>query len=188
VRKQVDAALADDDLRWALELASWLVRVDPDGAEDRGRLASALRAVGQRTTAANIRNWCLTRALELDGLLDVSRFRRHRFPSGQVTGADASELVHILRVTLDPARCGGAERHLRVELPDGAAGLHIRNGVAATTDGDGADIVLQIDRRSWGDVLNGRRTIAEVLDDSVAPASASDPAAVIEVLSWFDLA
>ena len=84
VRRQADAALADDDLRWALELASWLVRVDPDHAEDRRRLASALRTIAQRTTAANIRNWCLTRALELDGQLDVSRFRRHRFSGGQV--------------------------------------------------------------------------------------------------------
>ncbi|HUS42083.1 MAG TPA: alkyl sulfatase dimerization domain-containing protein [Ilumatobacteraceae bacterium] len=187
VRAQVDTALAGDDLRWALDMATWLVRVDPECAEDRGRLASALRAVGQRTTAANIRNWCLTRALQLEGHLDVSRFRRHRFPSGQVANADAAELVHILRVMLDPARCGRAERHLRVEFPDGSAGIHVRNGVAATTDGEGAELVLQIDRPAWGDVLNGRRTLAEVLDGSVAPASASDPAAVIEALSWFDL-
>ena len=30
-----------------------------------------LRAIGRRTTAANIRNWCLVRARELDGLLDL---------------------------------------------------------------------------------------------------------------------
>ena len=30
VRRQVDVALADDDVRWALELATWLVRVEPD--------------------------------------------------------------------------------------------------------------------------------------------------------------
>ncbi len=187
VRAQVDAALADDDLRWALELASWLVRLDPECGEDRGRLASALRAIGQRTTAANIRNWCLTRALELDGHLDVSRFRRHRFSGGQLATADAGELVHILRVMLDPARCGGAERHLRVQFPDGAAGLHVRNGVAAPTDGDGAELVLEIDRRVWGDVLNGRRMITEVLDDDGSRTGASDPAVITEFLSWFDL-
>ena len=187
VRTRVDAALADDDLRWALELATWLVRVDPDSGADRARLAAALRAVGQRTTAANIRNWCLTRALELEGALDTARFRSHRFPGDRIADADPNDLIHILRVMLDPQRCEGAERHLCIELPDGAAGLHVRNGIAAPTDGVGADVVLQIDRRSWGDVLNGRRTITDVLDDEGAQASASDPVAVAEALSWFDL-
>ncbi len=191
VRRQADAALADDDLRWALELSTWLVRVDPESAADRPRLASVLRTIGRRSTAANIRNWCLTRALELDGQLDTSRFRRHRFPGGQVAGAEVTELVHILRVMLDPSRCAGIDRHLRVEFPDGAAGLHVRNGVAAPTDGADADVVLTIDRRTWGDVLNGRRTMNDVLDDDViandAQADASDRAAVAEFLSWFDL-
>ena len=86
---------------------------------------------------------------------------------------------------LDPGRCGDANRHVRVEFPDGAAGLHVRNGVAAPTDGVDADVVLTIDRRPWGDVLNGRRTIADVL--AADEASATDHAAVIELLSWFEL-
>jgi alkyl sulfatase BDS1-like metallo-beta-lactamase superfamily hydrolase len=185
VRRRVDAALADDDPRWALELATWLVRVDPDCVDDRRRLATALRTVGRRTTAANIRNWCLTRAGELDGDVDTSRFRRHRFGRDQVARADPSELVHVLRVLLDPLRCGRADRHLRVEYPDGAAGLHVRNHVAVPTDGDDADVVLTIGRPAWGDVLDRRRSIAHVLGDG--DATASDPAAVVELLSWFDL-
>lgn len=185
VRRQTDDAIAGDDLRWALELATWLVRIDPDHTDDRTRLATALRRVGQRTTAANIRNWCLTRARELDGDLDLTRFRAHRFAREHIATADPAELVHILRVMLDPSRAGAADRHLRVEFPDGAAGLHLRNSVAAPTDGVGADLVLTIGRVTWGDVLNGRRTIAEALETD--DVTANDPAAVIETLSWFDL-
>jgi alkyl sulfatase BDS1-like metallo-beta-lactamase superfamily hydrolase len=87
VRAALDEALAKEDFRWALELGSWLVRKDPgpdgrcDGGaqEDRNRLAQALRGVAYATPSANVRNWCLTRALELEGSLDLSRFRRHRF-------------------------------------------------------------------------------------------------------------
>ena len=185
VRRQADDALADDDMRWALELATWLVRVDPDHTDDRRRLATALRTIGRRTTAANIRNWCLTRARELDGDLDVTRFRRHRFVEERIATADASEIIHILRVMLDPDRCGNADRHVRIEFPDGAAGLHVRNGVAAPTDGAEADVILTIDRRPWGDVLNGRRTIADVL--ATDEARAGDAATVIDFLSWFEL-
>ena len=55
------------------------MRVGPDGRadggtnEDRALLASVLRAIAQRTTSANIRNWGLTRARELDGLQVLSR-------------------------------------------------------------------------------------------------------------------
>ena len=185
VRRQADDALADDDMRWALELATWLVRVDPDHTDDRRRLATALRTTGRRTTAANIRNWCLTRARELDGDLDVARFRRHRFAQGRIATADASEIIHILRVLLDPDRCDNADRHVRIEFPDGAAGLHVRNGVAAPTDGAEADVILTIDRRPWGDVLNGRRTIADVL--ATDEARSGDAATVIDFLSWFEL-
>ena len=185
VRRQVDAAIADDEVRWALELATWLVRVDPDHEDDRRRLAVALRTVGRRTTSANIRNWCLTRARELDGDIDVRRFRRHRFTKEQIDTAGAAELVHVLRVMLDPGRCVGAERRLRVEFPDDAAGFHVRNGVAAPTDGVDAELVLTIGRRAWGEVLNGRRTITDIFDSD--EASATDNAAVVDVLSWFEL-
>jgi alkyl sulfatase BDS1-like metallo-beta-lactamase superfamily hydrolase len=185
VRRQVDAALADDDVRWALELATWLIRVDPDRADDRRRLAAPLRTIGQRTTSANVRNWCLTRARELDGELDTSRFRRHRLAKERIATADPAEVVHILRVMLDPDRSGDANRHIRIEFPDGAAGLHVRNGVAATTDGADADIVLAVDRRTWGDVLNGRRTIAEAI--AVGDASTDDDDLVVDILSWFEL-
>jgi alkyl sulfatase BDS1-like metallo-beta-lactamase superfamily hydrolase len=184
VRRQVDGAIGADDLRWAVELATWLVRVDPDHADDRRRLGTALRRIGQRTTAANIRNWCLTRARELDGDLDTSRFRVHRFGRDQIATADPYELVHVLRVMLDPHRCSGADQHLRVEFPDGSAGLHVRNHVAVPTAGDDADLVLTIGRAAWGDALNGGRSIAHVLGDG--DATASDPAAVVEMLSWFE--
>ncbi len=43
VRRQVDHALDTDDVRWAVELATWLVRVEPGNSGDRARLATALR-------------------------------------------------------------------------------------------------------------------------------------------------
>jgi hypothetical protein len=55
--------------------------------------------------------------------------------------------------------------------------------VAVPTDGTGADVDLAINRTAWAALVNGRHTIGEVLDD----ASASDPVAAAEFLSWFDL-
>ena len=185
VRTQADTALADDDIRWALELSSWLARRPDAEQSDRDRLAEVLRTVARRTTSANVRNWCLTRARHLDGTMSTDRFRRHRVTPDHAATAPASDLVHVLRVTLDPGRCAGADRHLAVVFPDGTAGLHVRHGVAVPTDGIGADETLTIERAEWAALFNGRRTIDEMLasDD----ASSSDDEAVAEFWSWFDL-
>jgi alkyl sulfatase BDS1-like metallo-beta-lactamase superfamily hydrolase len=185
VRTQADEALADDDVRWALELSSWLVRRPDAEQPDRDRLAEVLRTIARRTTSANVRNWCLTRARHLDGTMNTDRFHRHRVPPDHAMTAPVSDLVHVLRVTLDPSRCAGIERRLAVEFPDGTAGLHVRNGVAVPTDGAVADATLTIGRGSWADLFNGRRSLDDLL--ASGDASTSDDAVVTEWWSWFDL-
>ncbi|MGB5756197.1 MAG: alkyl sulfatase dimerization domain-containing protein [Acidimicrobiales bacterium] len=195
VRSQAEAALEADDLRWALELASWLVRceedrtgrVDGGTAADRALLASVLRTVAKRTTSANLRNHCLTRALELDGVLDLSRFRVHRFGRAEVLANPPEMYVHTLRVLLDPAAVEGIDLHLRFEFEHGAgAGLHFRNGVAVPTDGVGAASAIALDHQTWADVLSNRLTY----DDAVAAGrirQTGDPAAIRRALGGLDL-
>ena len=60
VREQCGRAIDDGDYRWALELATWLARAEHASVADRRQLANVLRLIGQRTTSANVRNWCLT--------------------------------------------------------------------------------------------------------------------------------
>jgi alkyl sulfatase BDS1-like metallo-beta-lactamase superfamily hydrolase len=185
VRAQAADALGADDLRWALELSSWLARRREAEQCDRDRLAEVLRTIARRTTSANVRNWCLTRARHLDGTLSTDRFRRHRMAPEHAASAPASDLVHPLRVTLAPTRCAGRERRVAVEFPDGITGLHVRHGVAVPTDGSGAEAVLTISRSAWADLFNGRRSLDDLF--STGAATATDDAAVAEFWSWFDL-
>ncbi|MGI9596167.1 MAG: alkyl sulfatase dimerization domain-containing protein, partial [Acidimicrobiales bacterium] len=172
VRRQAGAALAADDLRWALELATWLVRCEQDAtgrvdggtAEDRSLLASVLRAVAQRTTSANLRNHCLTRALELDGALDLARFRVHRFGRAEVLAHPPELFVHTLRVLLDPVLAEGIDEHIRFEFTDGTTtGLHVRRSVAVPTDGSGADLAVGLSLETWAALLSNKTTLDEAL-------------------------
>ncbi len=188
VRAEVRTAIEGDDLRWALELATWLVRrEDPADDADRQLLADALRAVAQRTTAANIRNWCLTRALELERRLDLDRFRVHRFGRDLVRSTPPAAVVHGLRVVLDPDAAGDLDDELRWRFSDGsAAGLHIRNRVAVPTDGSEADIELAVDLAAWPDLIGGRVG----LDDAIAAGSVGATGPVDRIrrfLACFDL-
>ncbi|MCP5026961.1 MAG: hypothetical protein GY929_11825 [Actinomycetia bacterium] len=194
VRDQARRALDDMDVRWALELATWLVRGEVDeqgridgGTEaDRRLLASVLRAIAQRTTSANARNWCLTRALELDGTLDLARFRVHRFSRGEVVANPADVYVRALRVVLDPDRAEGVNEHLRWEFADGTrVGLHLRRQVAVPTNGQGADLAIALDLESWAQILSGRQTFSEAVGAGTVTVT-GDEARIRRVLSSFD--
>jgi alkyl sulfatase BDS1-like metallo-beta-lactamase superfamily hydrolase len=163
VRERTRTALADDDLRWALELASILVAADGATDDDRSLLASVLRTVAQRTTAANIRNWCITRARDLEGSGDLSRFRTHRINRAQVLSGSVDGAVHILRVLVDPDRLSGVDLHIAVVLDGARTGLHLRNHVAVPTDGTGAQATLTTSRQVWAEILSGRATLADAL-------------------------
>jgi alkyl sulfatase BDS1-like metallo-beta-lactamase superfamily hydrolase len=194
VRSQARTALVADDLRWSLELSTWLVRceVGPDGradagtADDRGLLASVLRTIAQRTTSANIRNWCLTRARELDGLQDLSRLRRHRFSVVEVLAAEPAVFVHGLRVLVVPERAEGLDVHVAWEFEgEGQTGLHVRHCIAAPTDGDGAGHTIHLSRTTWAMILAGKRTFADAIGTGDASIT-GDANAVRGALAVFD--
>ena len=169
VRAQVRDAIADGELRWAIELGSWLVRRPDAEVADRELLAEALRLVGQRTTSANVRNWCLTRARELEGSLDLDRFRRHVFSRSTVLDTSPTTSVHAMRVLVDPDAAEGVADELAFSFPDGTtAGLLLRHQVAVPTDGSSADLTLALGVETWADICSGRRTVRAAIDDGAA--------------------
>lgn len=190
VHAQAQAAFDAGDLRWALELASWLVRCELDAqgradagrTEDRALLARVLRALAVRGTSANLRNWCLTRARELEGVLDLTRFRTHRFRTEDVLGSPPATFVQVLPVLLDPARAAGVHAAMRWEFADGSTtALLIRDGVAVPIDAELASMAVSLDLPTWARLLAGRTTLsAAVADGSVRIEGRMD-----ELLAWF---
>jgi len=158
---------ADADLRWALELAALLVARVEASDDDRNLLAAALRVAARRTTAANIRNWCLTRARDLDGSLDMARHRTHRFGRRQVESWPLDRAVSVLRVLVDPEILDNVDIHVAVECDGERTGLHFRNHVACPTDATGATATIRCERSIWNGVLTG----AHSLDDAIAQAT-----------------
>ncbi len=189
MRARFDDALADQDYRWALELGHYLtVFEDADDPEaDRLRLAGALRAVAQSSPAANIRNWCLTRALELDRTIDLTRFRIHRIREAEVLAGDAARWVAILRVFLDAEQAAGFGDCLGFEFDDGSsAGLMIRHSVAIPVDFESCALKWTMSVTDWAKLLSGKCTLSSTLaeDPALGP---SEQEKIRTFLSLFDL-
>lgn len=190
MRAAFDAALAAKDYRWALELGQLLVS-DPaaeDAQSDNGRLAAGLRQVAFCSPAANIRNWCLTRALELEGNLDLSRFRIHRFREQEVLSGQGARWVPILRVLLDADAATDFYGSIGFTFDDGSsAGLLIRHSVAVPVSSDVCQLQLVLSVALWAKLLAGKTTLTAVLSDQ----STLEPAQTTQIrtlLALFDVA
>jgi alkyl sulfatase BDS1-like metallo-beta-lactamase superfamily hydrolase len=174
VRSRAEQALKDGELRWALELAS-LVCAAPDAdAEDRRRLADALRVVAKRTPAANIRSWCLTRARHLDGTLPLDGMMRHNFNDAQLAVTALESVLGLLRVNLDPER--GTDEHitLLVNVDNESAIVQRRNGVLVVEACDKPDLSVSMTRNTLHDLYCGRMTLAAALASGAVSTDTPD--------------
>ena len=187
VRSSCVEALAGthNDLRWALSLASRLVQQPRATDQDRQLLAEVLRTAARRTTSANVRNWCLTHALDLDGSIDVSRLKTHRFSQRQVARWSVETAVSVLRVLVDPDGLTGVDFHLAVALDGVRTGLHFRNHVACPTDGHDAQAVLIGSRSVWDQILTGSSDVRAAMDSENLLVE-GDATQVLRVLAAID--
>ena len=186
VARLVDEAIESHDLRWALELSSWLVARHDGTREDRERLAAVLRHIGNQSTAANIRNWCLTTARDLDGSTDQSRLRVHRLREGQVLKMSSFQSLRILRVLLDPERAAGMHQMVGFDFDSGiSADLVIRNCVSVVSEGRVAENRIALTHEIWAKILGGRSSMSDALAHGDVTASGSQER-ILEILSVFE--
>jgi alkyl sulfatase BDS1-like metallo-beta-lactamase superfamily hydrolase len=186
VRTQARQAIDHDDLRFAIELSSWLTYSTDPSDSDKQLLANALRLVAQRTPAANIRNWCLARARHLDGSFDAKRFNTHRIGKRQILSGPISSAVSILRVLLEPIRAGEIDIEIAFRFPNGTTGLHIRNSVAVPTDGSNANHAISCELAVWADILSGSTTLSQAIAASALQIE-GNASQVLRALACFDV-
>jgi alkyl sulfatase BDS1-like metallo-beta-lactamase superfamily hydrolase len=162
------SATKESDPRWALELAGLLAAGGTADESDGRLLAEVLRVIARRTTAANIRNWCLTRAREADGSLDTARLYQHRWSRRQLAAWGLRTTLEVLRVTLVPERARGVDVRLELVVGEESAVLHVRNSVAFVGDsgadrsgvadrgaGVSATARVALDTPTWLDIMSG---------------------------------
>ncbi|MSO59352.1 MAG: MBL fold metallo-hydrolase [Ilumatobacteraceae bacterium] len=165
VAKQSADALANNDIRWATELATWLVRSEGATTTDRELLAACLRVIAERTPAANIRNWAITRARHLDGSTSMERFNSHNFWPNTLESTKSTDLIHTLRVLLEPSKAQGINHHLAFHIDDETCGLHVRNCVAVPTDGSGAQSTATMSRKTLHALMGGATSWTSMVAD-----------------------
>jgi alkyl sulfatase BDS1-like metallo-beta-lactamase superfamily hydrolase len=190
VKAELSKTIKNKEYAWSAELAGYLVKAAPGDAQARQLLADALRQMGYNTEASIPRSWYLTRALALEGKLQI--------PVAMFTGPDSvlqsapDTYVSQYRVRLDPKVSYGKEQLLAINLNGTGAptmGLHVRSGVAEFVPDVNKhyrkpDISIDMSMEAWAGYFVGDITLDALLDRS--DVKASDKGRVKGFFSLFD--
>lgn len=113
---KVREAIDKGEYQWASELATYILKVDPQNTEAKLLKAHALRVVGQRFTAMDGRTWYLTTALDLEGKITVDPNAVAVTSPEQLASLPIDNLLEILSTKLDPVKSNGVNKTLGLNI------------------------------------------------------------------------
>ena len=186
VRSKVEASLNNNDVRWATEMASWLVRSDEATHDDRTLLARCLRTIAERTPSANIRNWCITRARHLDGSGPMDVMYQHRFNARATGSLSNREILDTMRVLVDPALAQDLDVAVTFDIDGDRHIVHVRNFVSVVDDSATSSATISLSRSTLNALFSNKKSLSAALaDNSVSVAGSRD--AALTLLSVYEI-
>ena len=139
----------------ALQLAGYVVRLNPENKKAREVRIKTLIALGERESNANARHYYLTEALEMRDKF-VARPTIKLDPQ-MVKRLPLSLFFDSLAVNLDPVKSANLDRRVGIKFIDTgeAYTIHVRRGIAEITPRlkDNLDMLVYADSGKWKEML-----------------------------------
>ncbi|XP_071089046.1 linear primary-alkylsulfatase-like [Haliotis cracherodii] len=128
-------ALDKGDYRWALTLASHVIRVDQQNTNARQIASLCMMALGNQQISANGRNYFFTSALEVLGELNTKGNEGNR-RQGFIRAAPMATLFSMMRVRFMPETCPNTNTTVLFEFTDFNTfiSLTVRNSITVIGD------------------------------------------------------
>jgi len=180
-------AMVNNEYEWAAELLSYVLYVEPENKDVKLLKAQTLRVLGQRTPAADARNWFLTQALMLEGkiTLDMSAF-----PASDTTHIPVKFIMELIPLSIDPKKAQGVEKLVGIVFSDldESYSIHIRNSIAAIGDGmpDKSDMKITMDSGVFKKIMARIGTLDDALSSGNVTIDVGSSDDLKEFLSVFD--
>lgn len=164
-------AYAAGDNQWAAELATYLIRINPNDKAARTLKANAFRKLGYAQMNINWRNWYLMAARELEGTLDVKLLGQlvsRVFSSPDLISAfPAVSWVEGFTTRLKAEQTLDTQMTMGFVFPDvkQSCALEVRRGVAQFYPQlpDKTDVTLTFDKATLNRVLLGQVQFADAI-------------------------
>ncbi|MGE3858915.1 MAG: alkyl sulfatase dimerization domain-containing protein [Nitrososphaeraceae archaeon] len=164
---KVREAIDDKDYQWASELATYVLKFDPNNTEAKLLKAHALRIIGQQLSAADGRNWYLTTALELEGKLKIDPNKLSVTSPQQLASLPVDDLLKILSTKISPVKAEGVNKTLGINFTDLNKDytLNIRHSILAVHDifPQNPDMSITLDSDTYKSIVNGTQSIVNAV-------------------------
>jgi alkyl sulfatase BDS1-like metallo-beta-lactamase superfamily hydrolase len=165
-------ACDDGDARWAAEILTHLLRLDPDDQQARQLKADTLRQLGYQAINPMWRNTYLMAARELDGTLDpaglIATIRSLANPDVAAT-MPIPLLLRAFATRLNPARSAGVHLRVGFHCTDSGTshGLSVRSDIAEDLAGPppSATVAIQASEPTLRALLAGRLSWQQAVDE-----------------------
>ena len=155
ILKSAETALNKKEYGWAMELATWLIRENPEDKEARNIKAKAMRQWAYLQSTPGWRNWALTGALELEqGPFEMSD-KMLSLSDETMDEMNYNDLFKILRVRLNPDGLQDTEELVNLTIGKDEFTFGVRHGVLITDKGFShkAEGKVQMSRKQFYDAF-----------------------------------
>lgn len=129
---EAESAFFENDVQWASELTTYLIRIDQNDWDARYLKAAALRTQGYQETSSSTKGFYLTGALELEGKVQPALLQQQLFKMlFNAENTSTPLLFESLRYTINPQRAQGKTITLGYQFTDTKEEftLMLRNGI-----------------------------------------------------------
>ena len=155
-------ALKEEKYAWAAELASHWIQLAPASRAAKQVKADALRALGREQVNANARNYYLSQALELEGMIEIRDQTKPENALSFVSTVPIGRFIAAMPANLLYEKSADAELVVGFRFPDvdEAYGIEIRRGVAEFNDAfpENPDLTIRADSHVWRELVLGLRS------------------------------
>ena len=177
----------------AATLLSHVLAVEPGNRAARQLKADALRAMAQGTESMQTRNYMLTQALDLEGVIDWNQappISVFRLPSVEnILSAAPDAYLKLLEVQIDPVKSANLQKTVEITFSDLDRfwGLHVRRGVAEVTEGkpESPDAAIAMSHRTWAEIVSKTIVLDQALKSGAVEYS-HDSSVILAVFGAFD--
>jgi alkyl sulfatase BDS1-like metallo-beta-lactamase superfamily hydrolase len=192
-----DKAFEDGDPQWAAELATRLIRIDPDDVAARQLKSAAFRKLGYAEINAIWRNWYLSGARDLE-LLDpevirggMARLALYVASPDLVAALPARAFVEGFAARLKAEETLDVIMTVGFRFPDTgeAYGIEIRRGVAQFDERppEKPDLTLSLDKAVLDRIRLGALTMRDAIFGGTVRVSDGPPMEVARFFGYFEL-
>jgi alkyl sulfatase BDS1-like metallo-beta-lactamase superfamily hydrolase len=161
LQRAAQAALDDGQYAWAAELATHLVRLDPNSSAAARIRADALRVLGQRHISANGRNYYITQAQEAEGKVTIHEDTKAENALQFVNTIPIGQFVAAMPANLDATKSLDKAMVVGFRFPDvdEGYGIEVRRGVAEFLEDfpNQPDVTITADSFVWRELVLGLR-------------------------------